>query len=48
LAATFLAIFFVPLFFVLIRSLSHRLTSKAPPPRSELKGTEKEQDYQHA
>ena len=49
LAATFLAIFFVPLFFVLIRSLSHRLTGKTPhPPRSETDGTEKERDYQHA
>ena len=49
LAATFLAIFFVPLFFVLIRSLSHRLTGKTPPPpRSELDGTEKERDFQHA
>ena len=49
LAATFLAIFFVPLFFVLIRSLSHRLTRKtSPSPRAELEGTEKEQDFQHA
>ena len=49
LAATFLAIFFVPLFFVLIRSLSHRLTRKtSPSPRAESEGTEKEQDFQHA
>ena len=49
LAATFLAIFFVPLFFVLIRSLGHRLTRKtSPSPRAELEGTEKEQDFQHA
>ncbi len=49
LAATFLAIFFVPLFFVLIRSLSHRLTGKAPyRPGTGSDETEKERDYQHA
>ena len=31
LAATFLAIFFVPLFFVLIREFSHRVTGRASP-----------------
>lgn len=34
LAATFLAIFFVPLFFVLIRKLSHRVTDRAVPARA--------------
>ncbi|MBI4001489.1 MAG: efflux RND transporter permease subunit, partial [Nitrospira defluvii] len=49
LAATFLAIFFVPLFFVLIRSLSRRLKGQTPPPvQDEPHGTEKERDYQHA
>ena len=49
LAATFLAIFFVPLFFVLIRSLSRSQKNQIPP--SIHKGPdepEKERDYQHA
>ncbi len=49
LAATFLAIFFVPLFFVLIRSLTHRLTEKtSPPSRNESDEPVTEQGYQHA
>ncbi|MCK6501704.1 MAG: efflux RND transporter permease subunit, partial [Nitrospira sp.] len=46
LAATFLAIFFVPLFFVLIRSLGRRGPAPAPP--GEATNSSKEQGYQHA
>jgi len=48
LAATFLAIFFVPLFFVLIRKFSHHIT-KRPPPKSPVEPAESEQkeEYQH-
>ncbi len=48
LAATFLAIFFVPLFFVLIRSLGRRLRKQTPPTPDAPDGPEKEPDYQHA
>ncbi|TKB87228.1 MAG: hydrophobe/amphiphile efflux-1 family RND transporter, partial [Nitrospira sp.] len=48
LAATFLAIFFVPLFFVLIRSLSRRLKKPTPPAQDAPDDPEKERDYQHA
>ncbi|MCC7214891.1 MAG: efflux RND transporter permease subunit, partial [Nitrospira sp.] len=48
LAATFLAIFFVPLFFVLIRSLSRRLKKETPPAQDAPDNPEKERDYQHA
>ncbi|MEX5219290.1 MAG: multidrug efflux RND transporter permease subunit [Nitrospira sp.] len=49
LAATFLAIFFVPLFFVLITKLSHRLIRRQPPERAELDPeVEREEEYQHA
>lgn len=49
LAATFLAIFFVPLFFVLIRSLNPRRQGQMPrSPQSEAGDTGKERDYQHA
>ena len=48
LAATFLAIFFVPLFFVLIRKFSHRIT-KRPTPKPPVEPAESEQkaEYQH-
>jgi len=48
LAATFLAIFFVPLFFVLIRKFSHRIT-KLPTPKPPVEPAESEQkaEYQH-
>ena len=48
LAATFLAIFFVPLFFVLIRKFSHRIT-KLPTPKPPVEPAESEQKagYQH-
>ena len=48
LAATFLAIFFVPLLFVLIRSLSRRLKKETPPAQDAPDNPEKERDYQHA
>ena len=49
LAATFLAIFFVPLFFVLITKLSHRLIGRRPHERAELDPeVEREEEYQHA
>jgi HAE1 family hydrophobic/amphiphilic exporter-1/multidrug efflux pump len=49
LAATFLAIFFVPLFFVLIRSLRRGRTSQPPPPiQEDPDAPQKERDYQHA
>ena len=48
LAATFLAIFFVPLFFVLIRSLSRRLKKQTSPAQDAPDDPEKERDYQHA
>jgi hypothetical protein len=49
LAATFLAIFFVPLFFVLIRSLSRGQKHRVPPPAQDApEEPEKERDYQHA
>ena len=49
LAATFLAIFFVPLFFVLIRSLSrHGQKTQVSPPTQDVKDLEKERGYQHA
>ena len=48
LAATFLAIFFVPLFFVLIRKFSHRIT-KLPTPKPPVEPAESEQkeEFQH-
>ncbi len=48
LAATFLAIFFVPLFFVLIRALSRRLKKQPPPAQDAPDNPEKERNYQHA
>ncbi len=49
LAATFLAIFFVPLFFILVRKLSHRLSGRGKTPSSEAPAEPKtEEDYQHA
>jgi HAE1 family hydrophobic/amphiphilic exporter-1/multidrug efflux pump len=49
LAATFLAVFFVPLFFVLIRSLSRGQKHRVPPPAQDApEEPEKERDYQHA
>jgi HAE1 family hydrophobic/amphiphilic exporter-1/multidrug efflux pump len=49
LAATFLAIFFVPLFYVLIRSLSRRHQRQTPPsPLGEADKAGKERTYQHA
>jgi HAE1 family hydrophobic/amphiphilic exporter-1/multidrug efflux pump len=49
LAATFLAIFFVPLFFVLITKLSHRLFGRRPPERATTSPElEQEEEYQHA
>lgn len=49
LAATFLAIFFVPLFFVLIRQLAGRLR-KGPPvsPQPVQDEAEREEEFQHA
>jgi len=39
----------VPIFFVLIRSLSRRLNAQVPPPvQDKPDETEKERDYQHA
>jgi HAE1 family hydrophobic/amphiphilic exporter-1/multidrug efflux pump len=50
LAATFLAIFFVPLFFVLIQQVSHRLSGRKPPPPVVLPAPAEaeEEEYQHA
>jgi len=49
LAATFLAIFFVPLFFVLIRSLSVRVERPASHPDADTPvESQKERDFQHA
>ncbi|MBS0169436.1 MAG: multidrug efflux RND transporter permease subunit [Nitrospira sp.] len=49
LAATFLAIFFVPLFFVLIRSLSRRGKNPGAPPAPNIPDeSEKEREYHHA
>jgi HAE1 family hydrophobic/amphiphilic exporter-1/multidrug efflux pump len=49
LAATFLAIFFVPLFFVLITKLSHRLFGRRPIERATTSPElEQEEEYQHA
>jgi HAE1 family hydrophobic/amphiphilic exporter-1/multidrug efflux pump len=49
LAATFLAIFFVPLFFVLITKMSHRLIKRKPSgPAVETPELEQEEEYQHA
>jgi len=49
LAATFLAIFFVPLFFVLVRKLSHRLSGRGKSPSAEPPVERKaEEEYQHA
>jgi len=48
LAATFLAIFFVPLFFVLIRKFSHRITKRpTPKPPEEPAASEPKEEYQH-
>ena len=48
LAATFLAIFFVPLFFVLITKMSHRLIKRKPSgPAVETPELEQEEEYQH-
>jgi len=48
LAATFLAIFFVPLFFVLIRKFSHRITKRpTPTPPVEPAESEPKEEYQH-
>ena len=49
LAATFLAVFFVPLFFVLVTKISHRLRGRRPPSRPQIvPETEQEEEYQHA
>ena len=49
LAATFLAIFFVPLFFVLVRKLSHGLSGRGQTPGAESPAEQKvEEEYQHA
>jgi HAE1 family hydrophobic/amphiphilic exporter-1/multidrug efflux pump len=50
LAATFLAIFFVPLFFVLIQKISHRLYGRKPQPPVVLPAPAEaeEEEYQHA
>ena len=49
LAATFLAIFFVPLFFVLVTKISHRLMGKRPPTLPAVSPeAEQEEEYQHA
>ena len=50
LAATFLAIFFVPLFFVLIQKVSHRISGRKPPPPVVLPAPAEaeEEEYQHA
>jgi HAE1 family hydrophobic/amphiphilic exporter-1/multidrug efflux pump len=49
LAATFLAIFFVPLFFVLVTKLSHRIRGKPTPSLSQMvPETEQEEEYQNA
>jgi len=49
LAATFLAIFFVPLFFVLITKVSHRLFGRGRPERPTASPEmEQEEEYQHA
>src|SRR5439155_1463764 len=48
LAATFLAIFFVPLFFVVIRKFSHRITKRpTPTPPVEPSESEPKEEYQH-
>jgi HAE1 family hydrophobic/amphiphilic exporter-1/multidrug efflux pump len=49
LAATFLAIFFVPLFFVLITKLSHRIFGKRQPEQTLMdREIDHEEEYQHA
>jgi HAE1 family hydrophobic/amphiphilic exporter-1/multidrug efflux pump len=49
LAATFLAIFFVPLFFVLIQAARARLTGGRPPaPVAVPADADREEEYQHA
>ena len=50
LAATFLAIFFVPLFFVLIQKVSHRLTGgkRQQPVVLPAPAQAEEEEYQHA
>ena len=49
LAATFLAIFFVPLFFVLIQAARARLTGSRPPtPVAVPVEADREEEYQHA
>jgi HAE1 family hydrophobic/amphiphilic exporter-1/multidrug efflux pump len=49
LAATFLAVFFVPLFFVLVTKISHRLRGRRPPSRPEMiPERQQEEEYQHA
>jgi HAE1 family hydrophobic/amphiphilic exporter-1/multidrug efflux pump len=48
LAATFLAIFFVPLFFVLARTMSHRMAEGHPGKPAVLQAeTEREKEYEH-
>jgi len=49
LAATFLEIFFVPLFYVLVRKLSHRITKQPwPKPAEEPAESKPDEEYQHA